>query len=59
MYAPICHWVWGDGWLSKIGCLDFAGGLVVHLNCGVAALVAALMVGSAEDTGPKRSFRTT
>lgn len=53
VYAPICHWVWGDGWLSKIGCLDFAGGLVVHLNCGVAALVAALMVGKRRGYGTK------
>ena len=45
VYAPICHWVWGGGWLAKMGCLDFAGGLVVHLNCGVAALVAAIVVG--------------
>jgi Amt family ammonium transporter len=53
VYAPICHWVWGDGWLSKIGCLDFAGGLVVHLNCGVAALVAAIMVGKRKGYGTK------
>jgi Amt family ammonium transporter len=53
VYAPICHWVWGDGWLSKIGCLDFAGGLVVHLNCGVAALVAAIMVGKRRGYGTK------
>ncbi|MEW6347504.1 MAG: ammonium transporter [Thermodesulfobacteriota bacterium] len=51
VYAPICHWVWGGGWLSKIGILDFAGGLVVHLNCGVAALAAALIVGKRRGYG--------
>lgn len=46
VYDPICHWVWGaGGWLSKLGCLDFAGGLVVHLSSGIAALIAALMLG--------------
>jgi len=45
VYGPICHWVWGGGWLQQRGILDFAGGLVVHLNCGVAALVCALVVG--------------
>jgi Amt family ammonium transporter len=51
VYAPICHWVWGDGWLAKIGCIDFAGGLVVHLNCGIAALAAALVVGKRKGYG--------
>lgn len=51
VYAPICHWVWGGGWLQKIGCLDFAGGLVVHLNCGVAALVSAIVVGKRKGYG--------
>jgi len=45
VYVPICHWVWGDGWLQKMGVLDFAGGTVVHINAGVAALVAALVLG--------------
>jgi Amt family ammonium transporter len=45
VYVPICHWVWGDGWLQKLGVLDFAGGTVVHINAGVAALVAALVLG--------------
>lgn len=45
VYAPICHWVWGGGWLAKLGVLDFAGGIVVHVNAGVAALVAALVLG--------------
>ncbi|MGH8715989.1 MAG: ammonium transporter, partial [Burkholderiales bacterium] len=45
VYAPIAHWVWGDGWLGKMGIMDFAGGTVVHLNAGTAALVAALVLG--------------
>ena len=45
VYVPVCHWVWGDGWLQKLGVMDFAGGTVVHVNAGVAALVAALMLG--------------
>ncbi len=53
VYCPVCHWVWGDGWLAKLGVLDFAGGLVVHLNCGVAALVAAIMVGKRRGYGTR------
>ncbi|AFM26253.1 ammonium transporter [Desulfomonile tiedjei] len=53
VYAPICHWVWGEGWLQKLGVLDFAGGLVVHLNCGVAALVAAIVVGKRKGYGSR------
>jgi len=49
VYCPIAHWVWGGGWLSKMGALDFAGGTVVHVNAGVAALVAALVVGKRRD----------
>jgi len=45
VYAPICHWVWGGGWLFADGVLDFAGGTVVHINAGVAGLVAALVLG--------------
>ncbi len=46
VYAPICHWVWGgDGWLGSKGILDFAGGTVVHINAGIAGLVAALVLG--------------
>jgi Amt family ammonium transporter len=45
VYAPIAHWVWGEGWLQKMGIMDFAGGTVVHLNAGTAALVTALMLG--------------
>ncbi|HIG08659.1 MAG TPA: ammonium transporter [Alphaproteobacteria bacterium] len=46
VYAPVTHWVWGGGWLAKMGIQDFAGGLVVHLNCGIAALVVAKMLGA-------------
>jgi Amt family ammonium transporter len=45
VYAPICHWVWGGGWLGSLGAKDFAGGTVVHINAGVAGLVAALVIG--------------
>ena len=45
VYAPIAHWVWGGGWLGELGVLDFAGGTVVHINAGIAALVAALVLG--------------
>ena len=46
VYVPVCHWVWGGGWLGELGLLDFAGGTVVHITAGTAALVAALMIGS-------------
>ena len=45
VYCPVAHWVWGDGWLQKMGLMDFAGGVVVHLNAGIAALVCALVLG--------------
>jgi Amt family ammonium transporter len=45
VYCPVAHWVWGDGWLAKKGIMDFAGGTVVHLNAGIAALVCALVLG--------------
>lgn len=45
VYVPICHWVWGDGWLMKRGVMDFAGGLVVHATAGTSALVIAAMLG--------------
>ena len=45
VYFPVAHWVWGGGWLGELGVLDYAGGTVVHVNAGVAALVAALVVG--------------
>ena len=46
VYAPVCHWVWGGGWLSDMGFMDFAGGSVVHINAGVAAVVAAIIIGN-------------
>src|SRR5687768_5333409 len=49
IYAPLAHWVWGGGWLGDMGALDFAGGTVVHVNAGAAALVAALVVGKRRD----------
>ncbi|MHC8441534.1 MAG: ammonium transporter [Candidatus Eutrophobiaceae bacterium] len=45
VYAPICHWVWGGGWLADLGFMDFAGGAVVHVNAGIGALVAAIFIG--------------
>ncbi len=49
VYAPVAHWVWGGGFLSAMGALDFAGGTVVHINAAVAALVAATMMGARKD----------
>ncbi len=49
VYAPIAHWVWGGGWLGKLGALDFAGGTVVHVNAAAAALACAIVVGSRKD----------
>jgi len=46
VYSPITHWVWGGGWLAEMGLLDFAGGTVVHITAGAAALVAALVLGN-------------
>ncbi|GAB5602900.1 ammonium transporter [Thermus sp. FJN-A] len=51
VYAPIAHWVWGGGFLGTLGALDFAGGTVVHINAGVAALVGALVLGARKDYG--------
>lgn len=45
VYMPICHWIWGNGWLAALGVRDFAGGIVIHVNAGVASLVAALVLG--------------
>ena len=53
VYLPVCHWVWGGGWLGELGLLDFAGGTVVHINAGVAAVVAALVM------GPRKGFGST
>ncbi len=51
IYAPVAHWVWGGGWLAGLGALDFAGGTVVHVNAGIAAVVAALVLGRRRDYG--------
>jgi len=51
VYVPITHWVWGGGWLGEMGLLDFAGGTVVHITAGVAALVAALVIGKRKGFG--------
>jgi Amt family ammonium transporter len=53
VYVPVAHWVWGGGWMAKLGVLDFAGGIVVHTTAGVAALVLAVMVGA------RRGFPST
>lgn len=52
VYVPVAHWVWGGGWLAEKGLLDYAGGVVVHITAGVAALVAALVI------GPRKGFPT-
>ena len=53
VYVPVAHWIWGGGWLQKLGALDFAGGIVVHVSAGVAGLVTALYVGK------RKGFPTT
>lgn len=53
VYMPICHWIWGGGWLADLGTRDFAGGIVIHVNAGVAALVSALVLGH------RKGFPTT
>ena len=52
-YAPVCYWVWGGGWLGRLGIIDFAGGTVVHINAGIAGLAAALVL------GPRRGYPKT
>lgn len=51
VYIPVCHWVWGGGWIGEMGALDFAGGTVIHINSAVAALVASIMVGKRKGWG--------
>ena len=51
VYMPVCHWVWGGGWLEKMGVLDFAGGTVIHINSGMAALAAVLIMGKRKGWG--------
>lgn len=53
VYVPICHWIWGGGWLAQLGVIDFAGGIVVHTTAGIAALTGAWLV------GPRRGFPAT
>lgn len=53
VYLPVCHWIWGGGWLADLGVMDFAGGIVIHINAGIASLVAALVIGN------RRGFPTT
>jgi len=53
IYSPVCHWVWGGGWLGEMGALDFAGGTVVHINAGIAGLVTAIVLGK------RKGFPTT
>ena len=51
VYYPLCHWVWGGGWLARLGVVDFAGGIVIHTSAGVASLVSAVMLGPRHDFG--------
>lgn len=51
IYTPVAHWIWGGGWLGKMGALDFAGGAVVHISSGVSALVCALVIGQRKGYG--------
>jgi Amt family ammonium transporter len=51
VYLPVCHWVWGGGWIGGLGALDFAGGTVIHINSGAAALVAVLVIGRRKGYG--------
>jgi len=56
IYAPVAHWVWGGGWMGKLGALDFAGGNVVHINAGVAGLVLSTLVGKRIGYGKEAMF---
>jgi ammonium transporter, Amt family len=58
VYVPVAHWVWGGGFLAKLGALDFAGGTVVHINAGIAALVGALVLGKRREASLKPSNLT-
>lgn len=51
VYSPVTHWVWGGGWISDMGALDFAGGTVIHINAGIAAVAAAILVGKRRNPG--------
>ncbi len=56
IYCPIAHWVWGGGWMGRLGALDFAGGTVVHINAGVAGLILALVLGRRIGYGKEAMF---
>ncbi|PIP38658.1 MAG: ammonia channel protein [Desulfobacterales bacterium CG23_combo_of_CG06-09_8_20_14_all_51_8] len=56
IYCPVAHWVWGGGWMAKMGALDFAGGNVVHINAGVAGLMLALVLGKRKGYGREAMF---
>ncbi len=56
VYAPVCHWVWGGGWMANLGALDFAGGTVVHINAGVAGLILSLILGKRIGYGKDAMF---
>ena len=58
VYVPVAHWVWGGGFLQNMGALDFAGGTVVHINAGIAALVGALVLGKRKEASLKPSNLT-
>lgn len=58
VYVPVAHWVWGGGFLAKLGALDFAGGTVVHINAGIAALIGALILGKRREASLKPSNLT-
>jgi Amt family ammonium transporter len=53
VYVPVCHWIWGGGWMADIGVMDFAGGIVIHITAGVSALITALVLGK------RKGFPTT
>ena len=54
VYLPVCHWVWGGGWLSQMGVLDYAGGIVVHITAGVAAITTAMVLGNRKGFGTRQ-----
>ncbi|MBA3750093.1 MAG: ammonium transporter, partial [Nitrosopumilus sp.] len=53
VYYPLAHWIWGGGWLAEIGVYDFAGGIVIHVSAGMAALASALVLGRRKGFGPE------
>ncbi len=56
IYCPVCYWVWGGGWMAKMGAIDFAGGNVVHINAGIAGLVLCLVLGKRNGYGKEPMF---